>query len=585
MGRENAMPTISDIIEQSQRQTVQSQVSEPVPEAGGVFSVLTLARAGTYIAPWWSFTRDKDLRNFWKKSDHLSGAIYAVESKMTAIPRKVVARDPSIREHVRQAEILTEEIQASAQFGKGWEAFFGKFVEELLTQDNGAFAEVIGEGPKDGPIIGAPISVAHLDSTRCQRTNNAEFPVVYEDTDGKHYKLHWTRVIHTSQMTSPKIEMNGVGFCAVSRAINVAQTLIDILLYKQEKLGSRPHRAILIPRGGLDPTDLRSAFEMAASEMDTESLSRYSRTVIAGSSAMPEADIAKIELSTLPDGFDEQSSIIMGMATIALALGVDARELFPAMQAGATRADALLAHIKQRGKAPGQIIQTVELLFDTKVLPIHLKFLFDFQDDAQDRQEADIRLTRANARTQDMTSGVVTSSVARQTMVNDGDLDQGQYELMELQDGRLPDGTPILTLFYSEDKLVKRFLNVGSDDPLDIGAHDIAGMLEVILENLAVAQKTLVNDRDPEVRKIALRSTMALAKLQDYYLNPRPISELLLEKETGPNGNGNRIDERQRRDNLAEPNQEEELGTAGEKLTEDTDDSVSNAADPNRGAK
>jgi hypothetical protein len=379
--------------------------------------------------------------------------------------------------------------------------------------------------------------------------------------------------------------MNGVGFCAVSRAINVAQTLIDILLYKQEKLGSRPHRAILIPRGGLDPTDLRSAFEMAASEMDTESLSRYSRTVIAGSSAMPEADIAKIELSTLPDGFDEQSSIIMGMATIALALGVDARELFPAMQAGATRADALLAHIKQRGKAPGQIIQTVELLFDTKVLPIHLKFLFDFQDDAQDRQEADIRLTRANARTQDMTSGVVTSSVARQTMVNDGDLDQGQYELMELQDGRLPDGTPILTLFYSEDKLVKRFLNVGSDDPLDIGAHDIAGMLEVILENLAVAQKTLVNDRDPEVRKIALRSTMALAKLQDYYLNPRPISELLLEKETGPNGNGNRIDERQRRDNLAEPNQEEELGTAGEKLTEDTDDSVSNAADPNRGAK
>ena len=62
----------------------------------------------------------------------------------------------------------------------------------------------------------------------------------------------------------------------------------------------------------------------------------------------------------LPDGFDEQTSILYGMAAIALAFGVDARELFPAMSAGATRADALLQHLKQRGKGPGQILQMTE---------------------------------------------------------------------------------------------------------------------------------------------------------------------------------------------------------------------------------
>ena len=157
-----------------------------------------------------------------------------------------------------------------------------------------------------------------------------------------------------------------------------------------ENLGSRPHREVIITKGGLDPHDIQTAFKIAEGSMDAQGLRRYSKVVVAGSQTLPEADIAKYELSQLPKGFDETTFITMGMATIALAFGTDARELFPALTAGATRADALLQHLKQRGKGPGQILQLTERLMNFKFIPPHLKFMTDFQDDAQDQQEAEI---------------------------------------------------------------------------------------------------------------------------------------------------------------------------------------------------
>ena len=287
------MPTIKDIIELSRENSIQSEVTEAVP-VGGMLPFFRWATSGMYVSDWWSPRRDKELRKFWMAGDHISGAVYAMESKMKAIPRKVVARDQSIREHVVEAEQMTEFLQLTAQFGEEWEAYYGKFVEDLLTQDNGAFGEIIGAGSKSQPLVGKPLSVAHLDSSRCQRTGNAEFPVIYTDGDGKQYKLHWTRVMYTSQMSSPRSDMFGVGFCAVSRSINVAQSLMDVLVFKQEKMGSRPHNAMLVTKGGLDPMDVRTGFEIAQQRMDDQNLKRYSKMVVVGSASMPEADLEKI---------------------------------------------------------------------------------------------------------------------------------------------------------------------------------------------------------------------------------------------------------------------------------------------------
>lgn len=505
---------VTDAISEARGLTVQARVRHPE----NVFGVHWLARAGMNISPWWSSARDKQLREFWKKSDHLSGAVYTMQSKMTAIPFRVVPRDISLSQHVRDAEEATHILTDAAEFGEGWINFYGKFVEDLITQDNGAFAEVIGPGRPDGPIIGRPVTVAHLDSYRCQRTGDPEYPVIYHDLDQRMHKLHYTRVIYTSQMSSPIAEMFGVGFCSVSRCVNVAQTLIDILTFKQEKLGSRPHRSILIPQGGLDPGDVQTAFQMAEGEMDNMGLSRYSKIVLAGSSSLPEADIKVIELSSLPDGFDEETSITLGMATVALAFGVDARELFPGMSAGATRADALLQHLKQRGKGPGQILQTTEQLFNFKFLPPYLTFTFDFQDDAQDRQVADIKKVRAERRLQDLNAQTINVRAAREQMLQDGDLNHTQFERLELQDGRMADGTSILGLFFSQDPLTKKMLKLdGVDDPTDVYDNDPDTVLTALNKKLVEVTKINITNADPVTTWCAYRSLMALSYLEKLY--------------------------------------------------------------------
>lgn len=543
------MPTqdINALIEQARETTIQERGDRQEVFAGrstNVWGLEWMARANDLIAPWWSRYRDRQLREFWKKPDHLAGAIYTLTSKMSAVSHKVIPKDTSIKAHVEQAENLTMILVDSPEFGEGgWVNFFQKWTEELVTQDNGAFGEIIGFGDPTGPIIGRPLSIAHLDSFRCTRTGNSVWPVVYQDTDGKLYKLHSSRVIISSQMSSPIAEMYGVGVCGISRCLNVSQNLLDIAIFKQEKLGSRPMRELLITKGGLDPMDLVFAFQKAEEGATRAGLRRYAKVVIGGSATLPDADVEQIPLSELPDGFDEQSNTIFGMATIALALGMDARELFPAMQSGATRADALIQHLKQRGKGPGQIMQSIDQQLNSKYLPPHLKHVFDEQDDAEDRQSADIRLVRANRRVQDSTTMSIPQRVLREQMLTDGDVNYSQFERMELEDGRLADGTDVLALFYKKTGKVAEYLDIGVEDPLDIEQNDIEDVLAAIQDKKRDAMTDLVNSPSQAVKWEARQALSALMHLETRYVSPDVFAQPL---DTIPTKPGAGVDPRAR---------------------------------------
>lgn len=541
------MPGINDLISQSSQLSVQSNNMNAQAGVANFFVVSHMARAGLYLMPWWSIGRDRELRTFWKGSDHLSGTLYTMESRMTAIPFRIIPRGPVDRDVMREATAATDLLYSSPDFGDGWITSYGKWVEDLLSQDNGAFFEVIGAGPKDGAIIGQALSIAHLDSGRCTRTGNAQFPVIYEDLDGKRYKLHYTRVISVSQMTSPIAEMFGVGFCACSRAINIAQTLVDILVYKQEKLGSRPHRQIIITQGGLDPGDLQTAFELADQSQDQIGLSRYSKVVVGGSSSLPQAGLQIVELSSMPDGFNEETSVTLGMATLALAFGVDARELFPALTSGATRADAILQHLKQRGKGPGQILQQTEQQFNFKFLPSYLRLTFDFQDDAEDRQRAEINQVRANSRVQNMSTGVVTSRTMREKMLEEGEITQDEFDQMEIEDGRLEGGDDILVLFYSKDPAYAKILDMGVEDPLNVQANDQASMLSKIYDQRKMAMETIANAKSEAIHWSAVKAGQALNYLESLYLGGNIPSK------TTPSPNY--VDPRLRTENPGRPTQ------------------------------
>jgi len=431
--------------------------------------VLWMAGTSEVLSPWWSSYRDRQLRDFWKKVDPLFGAVYALTSKIATIPFKIIPKDYSVRTHQEQSEKFDDMIQFGTEFGAGWTVFISKWIEDLLTQDNGAFAEILGDGDPTGPIQGMPYGFNHLDAARCNRTSNPEFPVIYDDKE-KLYRLHYTRVAFNSIQPSPMVEMNNVGFCAISKCLNVAQSLLDVMVYKQEKLGSRPTRSILLGKGGLDADTIAEAFAMAGEVMDNRVLSRYSQSVVLGDASHPEASLDIIDLASIPDGFDYQNDMMIGMALISLAFGVDARELFPMMGVGATRADALVQHLKARTKGIGHILDIVEKTFSPKVLPPSLEWVFDYSDDAQDRQVAEIRKIRSEKHVLDLNSEIVDERTAREQMLQDGDLTEEQFERLELQSGRLEDGTSVLSLFFDPD--YADMLSMGIPNPLDVVGND-----------------------------------------------------------------------------------------------------------------
>lgn len=465
----------NDLVQSALENTIQSQYGKAA-YSSPISLMMLLAKAHDIVSPWWSKRRDLELGNLVKSSDHLSGAVFNMCAKMTAIPIRVEARDKSVKAHVKLAEQYTDMILHGAQFGEGWAAFYSRMIEDLITQDNGCFAEIIGPGNKDGPLTGPPISIAHLDSSRCNRTGSAEYPVIYEDIGGRRYMLHHTRVMYMTQMPSTRAQMFGVGFCSVSRALNAAQNLTDMSIYKQEKLGSRPARKMMVTGGGLDPEDIQLAAQMAEREMSNIGLSRFSKTIVAGNRNILDPKVQEIDMTSMED-FDEKESTILAMAVLAMAFGMDARELFPVMDSGATKADAIVQHMKQRGKGPGQIIEMTEKQLDTRVLPYFLKSTFDYQDDAQDRQVAEIRGIRSQARQRDLLGFVTNPRTERQLMVENGEISREQFTELELADGRLEDGLDVEVLFASEDQDYVSMLGGVTDANADDKIMEISTLL------------------------------------------------------------------------------------------------------------
>lgn len=494
------------------QRTIQSQVRDDTTRTS---LVLWLASGSEVLPSWWSKRRDQEMRKFWKSVDMLAGAVYALESKMATIPFHIEPQDYTIRAHLDQADRFDYMLQHASEWGHGWSAFYGKWTQDLITQDNGAFAEIIGDGDPAGPILGMPYAICSLDSGRCDRTSNPEFPVVYTALDGKRYKLHYTRVAFASLQPSPIAEMHDVGFCSVSKCLNIAQNLLDILVYNQEKLGSRPSRALMVASGGLDATDVQTAFTLAAESMDNKNLSRFSKTVVVGDATAPEGKLEMHDLASLPDGFSYETSMSLGMAAIALAFGVDARELWPMTSTGSTRADALIQHLKAQTKGIGHLLAIAEQAIFSKILPATLIAEFDYTDDAQDRQQAEIKGLRSTRHQVDLLSKAVDERTVREQMLSDEDLSQSQFEALELEAGRLDDGSPVLQVFFDPDYAA--ILNMGIADPLDSEANDKKLILPIIQDKRKELIMALGQVRNVRPRNQLMTALGALKALEEWY--------------------------------------------------------------------
>jgi hypothetical protein len=497
---------------------------------GGFPFYAWLAVAGELLPAWWSQARDNELRKFWKLSDHLSGTVNTLRDMMVAMPVKVVARDNTIKSYVREAEEYTRILQNNSESRsnftvQGWPACYGAFIEDYHTIDNGAFMVIEGPGRGDEPLQGPPTKLIHLDGCDCWRTQNPEYPIIYTDMDGARYRLHKSRVINLTPQSAPIGSMYGVGFCAVSRAVNVAQNLIDEGRYKQEKLGSRPYRGMVAIEGGdgsvREATAVSVALRGTDEVMDNQGLTRYAKLPVAA----VKGAIRLLDFASLPDGFDSMTDTQLGMAVLALAFGVDMRQLaFAFGVAGQTKADAEVQHLKMRGKGPGVIIGQATQQIEAKFLPPYLRLVFDYQDDEQDKLNADIRNVRSERREKDLSLGVTDIRTEREAMVESGEITEAQFIAMELADGRTPDGEDVLALFQSPE-----YTEVLP--PLDATPEQIE-------EAILTMQRVLMSNARSKIKVQASMALAALQKLKGLRMaepmmaaEPEPDSEEMVEEE------------------------------------------------------
>jgi len=404
------------------------------------------------IPDWGLPIRDQWLRAFWHSpgNEILQGAVSSMIKKIKALNWYI--------EGGKRLTAYFQQVLGYAEGGHGWDRFISKVVEDYLTLDRGAFIEVIHATDDPNSRV---VGLAHLDGVQCWPTGNVEHPVIYHDSNGKPHRLDYRQVIHLADLASPDQSKHDRGFCAVSRVIKAANILRRFAQFKDEKLSTRPVPGLALAQG-ITQHMLRDALARADEEeiMEHGRLMYRNIPIIAALDTQAEVNLQMIEFRSVPDGFSVVEETTLFVYIVALAFGVDAREFWPATTTGATKADALVQAQKAKGKGPGDLMSQIEWGMNWKVLPAGLEFKFDFVDDQEDREKAEIaklkvEVVRSMWLADPATlTGIISTEEARNLLVAQGQLPE---------EFKVDLATEEETLYETEKALVARAATIDAE--------------------------------------------------------------------------------------------------------------------------
>jgi hypothetical protein len=401
----------------------------PPPEEGtGNLSILTAAFAqlGDRIQPWGaaSYLRDRQLRAFWPSESYLASAIYSVCIRNSAFEWEVKVKGEG-RKGTRLETALTDMMNGS-QAGQdfGWIPFISAISEDIYTQDNGMFIELIRDPTIDAgskfknenaPVIG----LAHLDAGKCVRTGNPMKPVVYYDREDNPHIMNWWDIIGRAESPSAIETMNGIGYCAVTRVLRVAQIMESIEIYKDEKIGGRQFGMIHFVSGP-SKKELDDTLEREMEKADNQGYTRFMTPAIVVS-LDPEKPVttANIEFASLPDNFDLDQELKWYISVIALGLGSDYQDFAPLPSGNiGSSAQSEILHRKSRGKGPAHFMESFQnWMRDYGVIPRIAEFKFKIKDRAEELEEVEKHKAQAELlailRRADIVDGVTAREIVK----------------------------------------------------------------------------------------------------------------------------------------------------------------------------
>lgn len=383
----------------------------------------SIASAADSISPWGRapMLRDRQLRDFWPSEPYLAGAIGGACFRNACY--RWLIQGPSTAVEVAVTDMLTAAISGDTF---GWSPFIVRYSEDMYTQDNGAFIELIRDPGQDAnsafkderaPVIG----IANLDANRCVRTGNIEYPVLYTDNDGKMHKLAWWQVISVSDLPSAISTMNGVGYSAVTRVLRAAQVMRSIMIFKDEKIGGRHYRQIHFV-SGVGRQEIKDELRRGQEEADNVGTIRFlAPAILASLDPEKPVSVATIDMASLPDGFNYDEEMKWYITNLALCLGVDYQEIapLPGGNIGSSNQSSIL-HRKAAGRGPAMFMKLTEYFRNYGVLPRGYKMVFEDLDEEKELDKQTLRRMFQEEMAMALRNGVITPAAARKIAIERG---------------------------------------------------------------------------------------------------------------------------------------------------------------------
>jgi hypothetical protein len=329
--------------------------------------------------------RDQMLREFYKTESMLAGTVFGTASRYASF--KWVLSGPA-----RQVGIMSRILHQS-EHGYGWQMLMMKVVKDMLTQDNAGWMEAVRtEDDYRAPVI----QLNHLDSNRCFRTGNWETPVIYRDMMGGEHKLKWYQAYSLSENPDPDERMRGYQECAVSRSLRTARTIRDEAIYESEKVSGRnPTSVYLI--SGVQQERLMNMLKLDSNQTDQYGNLRYQiPSMICALDPTAKIGMERVDLRSLPDGYDKETQMRWAVIIYASAFGLDPQDIAPLQggNLGSGQQSQILAQ-KGRGKGPALFIENMQQLMNFHgIMPRTISFRYEEQDDAENEARTNLQWRR-----------------------------------------------------------------------------------------------------------------------------------------------------------------------------------------------
>lgn len=340
--------------------------------------------------------RDEWLRWFFRVEPHLAGVV----SSVVTIDKNRGWFLTGGRNQVNYYQALL----GRAENGGGWRRYIGKQSLAFYVTDFGFATETEREG-----IPGRLVNLYHLDSARCRLLGGANSEISYTPSGGgvsQRWKATDRVKVGGGYVQTPADYFRGaslvstdeafldLGYCAVSRCLELAQIMTALVQYDKEKLGAQAPKGILML---YNISEGQWANAMAARDAELKGKQRewFGGVATIASSSLEQADLKLIALSQLPDEFDRAMFVEFLMYGYALCFGYDSAEFWPKMRSGLSSGQEVgIQHAKATGKGGLDFALEYQTQLQNQ-LPDTIHYEFEQRDDQGELLAAQVNEQKA----------------------------------------------------------------------------------------------------------------------------------------------------------------------------------------------